>query len=999
MMKKTYFGSSLLIAVIFITSIFLTAQAIAQTNVLQNYSFEDNTGWWSSPDWWAIEGNASWKGAIQGTTHQGDWALGIGNDRGPRGANGYTFQDICSNFNSGDVVSFNMWVKSEVNYSGNASLILEFLDVNNNVITFFQSSIYSGTFDWVLAGVNGAVPAETAKVRVYCLSENMSRGSRSSLVIFDDGNVAIEHSILSREVINLNGTWEIEPSDTQPTNFNHTISVPGLVDLAVPSIDWNSCNYFWYKKTFTLIPSQARNHAFIKIDQSKYGTEVWLNGTYLGSYIGCYTSHKYDVTDIINYNGENVLLVKIGQKGNLPVESAVGYEYEKESFIPGIWGDASLILTGNPIIERVQIIPYIDTNTAEARITLKNLENTSQEITFSSAIFEKVSGLSASDEINTNFTLAALEEKTVTVTLPVSNMQLWSPDSPFLYSLVSRVKTGETEADTLTTTFGMREFKIVGSDFYLNNDRIFLKGGNIAFHRFLSDSDRADLPWNEAWIKKILIDIPKKHNFNFFRNHLGQMYNKWYDIADEYGMLLQNEWAFWVITGTEEQIRAEFTQWLYDNCNHPSIIIWDAMNEPHDNGEMSRDVIRGIIIPEMKQIDPTRPWEGGINANIDFEPDAWHPVDFAEDHPYIYSMGSVLNKDNFGYSRSIEGIKNSNEPTILNEFVWFWLDKNGGPTSLMGYVLPRWLGENSTPQQQLKYQAQLASDLVELFRRIDVDGIAPFVYLSNEGALTSNWFTGDIADPGVKPIMAALKNAYAPFGVSIELWDRHFLINEARNIDVYIFNDSAVAKSGTLRCRIVDEDDTEVVNIGDYTVNVPASQTITQPIFWTMPSATGTYYLNAQIIPDGEASPVAASKKIIHILEQPDIPSNLLNAKIMVYDPDNEVLDYLVSLDLNAVTYDSAQLSQQDILILGEGALVDTNYGSRVGDITDFIKQGHSLIIVEPSYNITNYQEQEYSILSDLSIAMNKREDKFDGGYDSYCFAEELKLNVKEVTS
>ncbi|MCK4519420.1 MAG: beta galactosidase jelly roll domain-containing protein, partial [Candidatus Omnitrophica bacterium] len=410
------------------------------------------------------------------------------------------------------------------------------------------------------------------------------------------GAQALENGVknegASRLTINLNGKWELEASKKRPESWHHTVVVPGLVDMAKPYLKWKSQKCFWYKKIFTLTPDQTRGQAFIKIEQSKYGTEAWLNGMYIGSYLGCYTSHNYKATKAINYNGENTLIVRVGTKGALPKTGAVGHGYEKKSFIPGIWGDVSLILMHNPFIKRVQMIPHIETATAEARVTLKNLENIEQEVVISSRVIEKKSGKPASDEINTSCTLSARKEKTISVNVPVSNMRLWSPGHPFLYQQIVSVKVKGKEADRLVTTFGMREFKIVGSDFYLNGKRVLLRGSNIAFHRFLSDPDRRGLPWNEAWIKKILIDIPKAYNFNFFRFHIGHSYNKWYDIADEYGIMLQDEWSFWVITGTEKQIKKEFTQWIYDNCNHPSIVIWDAMNEPHDQGEVSRKVIR-----------------------------------------------------------------------------------------------------------------------------------------------------------------------------------------------------------------------------------------------------------------------------------------------------------------------------------------------------------------------------------------------------------------------
>ena len=781
--------------------------------------------------------------------------------------------------------------------------------------------------------------------------------------------IIIQPSFSARETISLNGTWQLEASDKRPEAWHHSILVPSLVDMASPPINWEAQKWFWYKKTFTLTPSQTRGHAFLKIGQSKYGTEVWLNGKYLGSYLGCYTSHKYKATKAINYNGENVLVVKVGIKEALPKICAVGGDHEKKLYIPGIWGDVSLILSGGPIVERVQIIPHIDTGIAEARITLKNLEEADKNLTLSSKVFEKALNLPASKKVNIKRVLKAKEEKTFTLAIPIPKTRLWSPDNPFLYQLITKVKVGNKETDIEFTTFGMREFKIVGSDFYLNDKRVFLKGSNIAFHRFLSDPDRKELPWDETWIKKILIDIPKEHNFNFFRNHLGQMYSRWYDIADEYGMLIQNEWLFWVITGTEKQIRKEFTQWLYDNWNHPSIIIWDALNESHSDPRS--DKITRVIIPEMKALDPTRPWEC---------------VDFFEDHPYIYSLGMVLNDRKFGFSQSIDDLKNNSTPTLLNEFIWFWLDKDGNPASLLREVLPRWLGKNSTPQQRFAHQAQLASDLCELWRRLDIDGIAPFVYLSKEGGCTSNWFTGDIADPGLKPVLTALKDAFAPFGVSIELWDRHFFPGEKRAINVYIFNDTHQNKSGVLNCKITSEDGSHVLFEKSLDISVPAVDKHIESVTWTIPTETGSYYLKAELIENSKV--VAVSRKIAHIIK-PIIPDNLSSARIMVYDPDNEILDYLTSIGLkNVSNYNSSQLSRQDILILGEGVLLDDSYNSRMEEINSFVKEGHTLIVIEPSYGITNYESAKYSLFSDLSIVMNKRKDEWVGGYDSYCFAE-----------
>ncbi|MCL4539232.1 MAG: hypothetical protein M1378_06480, partial [Bacteroidetes bacterium] len=175
-----------------------------------------------------------------------------------------------------------------------------------------------------------------------------------------------------------------------------------------------------------------------------------------------------------------------------------------------------------------------------------------------------------------------------------------------------------------------------------------------------------------------------------------------------------------------------------------------------------------------KELDPTRPWESH---------------DFFEDHPYIYSLGPVLVDRKFGYTRSLEEIENSRYPSQVNEYIWWWLDKDFKPSELTKKVVSRWLGEDYSKEGLIERQAFLAAELTELFRRLKVKCMQPFVYLSANDGPTSHWFVGDIAELRPKPVMAALKNAFEPFGVSIELWDRHFFQNEKRNIAVYLFND------------------------------------------------------------------------------------------------------------------------------------------------------------------------------------------------------------------
>jgi len=550
--------------------------------------------------------------------------------------------------------------------------------------------------------------------------------------------------------LSLNGIWQLQPGEKclPPTNWMHEVQVPALVDAATPPYDVNEHQYHWYRRSIVVPDAWRHDLAFLVLDQVMFGTEVWLNGWRVGGDIACYTSQHYDIRGSLRFGLPNELLVRVGSRGSLPVESAVGKDQERSNFIPGIWGDVNLVLCGNPMVSWVQAIPHCERGTVEIRVWVENRSVERKTVAVSTCVYEKENGLEASQTIDLPAAIDPGSEIAITFIHAVRNPRLWSPDDPFLYEIESSIVLEGGTVDRTRITFGMREFIVRDGEFRLNGQRFFLRGGNIAFHRFLSDSDRGILPWDPAWVKKLLIDIPRASNFNFFRAHLGQMYNLWYDIADAYGMLIQNEWQFWTMTGSREQIAKEFTQWLKDNWNHPSIVVWDALNELTD------PVVQKEIVPEMKKLDPTRPWES---------------VDFVEDHPYIYSLGPVLHDRPFGFTRTLDALERSETPAVVNEFLWWWLDKGGAPTSLMSGVTERWLGKNPSRNEIQRHQSFLAQELVELFRRMRLDAIQPFVYLSNGSGPTGHWFNGKIHDLTPKPILAALKNAFAPFGLSLEV--------------------------------------------------------------------------------------------------------------------------------------------------------------------------------------------------------------------------------------
>ena len=185
-------------------------------------------------------------------------------------------------------------------------------------------------------------------------------------------------AVADRRVIGLNGTWNIAESlsaDDMPGRFPHTVAVPGLVSQAQPPFaDVNQYatvemmsrhpnlfdpevegavkgmgrtrqkrDYFWYKRTFKV--STRRQRAVLVVHKAKFGTAVWLNGTSVGEHVGCATAGIFDVTEAIDWAGENCLVIRIGaHPGALPDWAFGEADVSRYHWAPGIYDRVSLRL-------------------------------------------------------------------------------------------------------------------------------------------------------------------------------------------------------------------------------------------------------------------------------------------------------------------------------------------------------------------------------------------------------------------------------------------------------------------------------------------------------------------------------------------------------------------------------------------------------------------------------------------------------------------------------
>ncbi len=595
-----------------------------------------------------------------------------------------------------------------------------------------------------------------------------------------------------RTTIDLNGQWEFEQTKEAfpPKEFTRAIPIPGLIDLAKPRIEqyedyFNGTQeprYNWYRREVDIPANLTNAEAVLTILKSKYVTHAYVNGFEVGNSIACYTPMDFPITHALRYGEKNEILIRVGDKKWLPSASPGTTDKEKVGYIPGIWDDVYLSFTGKYRIHRSLLLPSVADNKVTAKILVRSFypaqiqygDKMQDDCQVNIAIREKKSGKTVVKDIGVTSTVKRDNITELELEVPMNNPHLWSPADPFLYTATISLYEGKSQSDQINVHFGMRDFKRADKYFTLNGEKIILRGTNITLHRFFEGPDRNALPWNKEWVKELMQKIPKQLDWNAMRVCVGIAPKFWYDLADEAGIMLQNEWNYWQNHGWDAQVREEYTDWVWADGNHPSIVIWDAINENWD------DFIGNILIPDLKKLDPTRIWDAGY---MTFEHMTLDEMD--EPHPYmVYGM-----RDNFdqymeehpyplgdlGYWPQNRQYHGKSAPQLVNEYGWIWLWRNGHPAKLTENNYRYYLGENSSSEANRELQAYWLQCQTEWLRTDrTLAGVLAFCYLTNDLGFTGDWFIDDIEDLEWSPALHWFGHCFAPAAVFIDLVDGRY---------------------------------------------------------------------------------------------------------------------------------------------------------------------------------------------------------------------------------
>jgi beta-galactosidase len=365
----------------------------------------------------------------------------------------------------------------------------------------------------------------------------------------------------------------------------------------------------WYRKTFTVPADYKDKKVFINFDGAYMNSQVWINDNFLGTRPYGYISFEYDLTPYLVYGGENVIAVRINN--NQPTSRW----YSGSGIYRNVW----LTVLNQTHVDYCGMFvttPSVSSNSATVNVKTKvvNQSDASQSVEIKTTILDE-KGNTVTTKTSSPITISASDKNEFSQDLSVSNPQLWSPTSPYLYIVKIQVIIDGSVVDTYQSTLGLRYLDFDANEgFSLNGEKMKLNG--VCNHHDLGALGAAV---NYRAIERQL-QILKAMGCNALRTAHNPPDPQVLEVCDRLGIMVMDE-AFDVWETGKNNLNdyhLYFSEWAQADIqalvlrdrNHPSVIMWSIGNEIQRPSVATATKLRNWV----KDIDSTRPVTWACNS-------------------------------------------------------------------------------------------------------------------------------------------------------------------------------------------------------------------------------------------------------------------------------------------------------------------------------------------------------------------------------------------------
>jgi beta-galactosidase len=322
-------------------------------------------------------------------------------------------------------------------------------------------------------------------------------------------------------------------------------------------------NIGWYRKTFFIDKADTAKTISIQFDGIFRNANIWVNGFFVGNNMSGYIGAEYNLTDFLQYGKENLIVVRVD------ATQYEGWFYEGAGIYRHVW-----LKKNNPFhINKDEIFIHSKqadkSATVSVEIPLMNINDEGTNGHVYTYITDR-SGRKISEGKASKIKMDPSGEMIVKQTLTVADPHLWSIEDPYLYRVVTVLRSNNKTIDSSNIRFGIREIEVTANGLFLNKKYIKIQGTcNHQDHAGVGSA----LP---DYLQYYRIGLLKEMGVNAYRTSHNPPTPELLDACDSLGMLVLDETR---LLNSSEEYLGQFERLILRDRNHPCVFMWSIGNE------------------------------------------------------------------------------------------------------------------------------------------------------------------------------------------------------------------------------------------------------------------------------------------------------------------------------------------------------------------------------------------------------------------------------------
>lgn len=359
----------------------------------------------------------------------------------------------------------------------------------------------------------------------------------------------------------------------------------------------------WYRRTFEIRKEDEGRRIAVLFDGAFRSALVFLNGCFIGRNDNGYAPFRFDVTDFVNFGGNNFLAVR------MDASFGDGWFYEGAGIYRHVWlTKTDPLHIGN---WESYVRPAVTGNVAtlELGTVVQNESRAAQTCRVRWQI-QDASGKTVASAESAPQSVFADGDVTFLASANLPSPSLWSPDSPNLYAAIVTVESNGKSLDAERVSFGVRTVAFDADKGFLLNGRPLKIKGTCNHHDHAGVG--AALPDRLQWYR---VAVLKDMASNAVRTSHNMPTPEWVEACDRLGMMMMCETR---LMSSNPEGLAQLQTMVKRYRNSPSIILWSMGNEEwvlHRSQQGER--IISDMVARAHELDPTRLCTSAVNS--DFE--------------------------------------------------------------------------------------------------------------------------------------------------------------------------------------------------------------------------------------------------------------------------------------------------------------------------------------------------------------------------------------------